>query len=58
VKVGDIVRCEATGAWSKGGEIAVVVNELQPGSSYVEIMLDGKILTVNIRHIRQINENR
>jgi len=59
MKVGDIVYCK-DGAWSKGGEVAVVVSEIRHGinASFVDILVKGTVVSANIRTLRMIRENR
>lgn len=60
MKVGDIVRCKANGSTIIGGETAVIVSEIRYGinSSFVDILVKGKIQSANIQSLVTINENR
>ena len=60
MKIGDIVRCKANGSTIIGGEIAVVVSELRHGvnSSFVDVLVEGKVIPVNWKALKVIRESR
>ena len=60
MKVGDIVRCKANGSTILGGEIGVVMSELRHGvnSSFVDVLVNGEVISFNWKCLDVINESR
>ena len=58
MKVGDVVRCRANGSTIIGGEIAVIVSKIRHGinSSFVDILVKGKVQSADIRGLERLNE--
>ena len=59
MKIGDIVRCKANGSTILGGEIAVVVSEIRHGmnSSFVDVLVNGEVMSVNWKGLEVIRES-
>ena len=59
MKVGDVVRCKANGSTILGGEIAVVVSEIRHGvnSSFVDVLVNGEVISVNWKGLEVIRES-
>ena len=59
MNVGDLVRVKSTGH-QRGGWCGVVVSEIRHGinASYVDVLVEGKIISVRLKVVEVINENR
>jgi DNA-binding Xre family transcriptional regulator len=60
VKVGDLVRWKNGRILEIESNIGVIVSELRHGinSSFVDVLVDGKIIPVNFRALEVICESR
>jgi len=59
VNVGDLVRVKSPGH-QRGGWCGVVASEIRHGinASYVDVLVEGKIISVRLKVVEVINENR
>jgi len=59
VKVGDLVLVKSPGH-QRGGWSGIVVSAVRHGinASYVDVLVEGKIISVRLKVVEVINENR
>ncbi|MAG26748.1 hypothetical protein CMI47_14500 [Candidatus Pacearchaeota archaeon] len=60
MNIGDIVRCKPNGSTILGGEIGIVMTELRHGvnASFVDVLVNGEIISFNWKGLEVINGNR